>query len=248
MYTEGHWWSDRVEQPNEILQRERLGGIALRRNQTWPGNTVSWRFAEPDAAGDVAILMPNATPNHFRVIAYNRTDRVQRAEMTTWNVTAGQWTMQRATSSDGGKTLVPDGGATTLPLERSLGTTVAFAPHTTTVYDVTLAKPTGPVEQRPDIGIGRDDVVRNGRGLTVTVHSLGAQPTTGGTLTVRGADGAVLATSAIPPLAAPTDLRPRTATVRIAAPAKATSVEIALPGDAPEVTRLNNRVALEPTR
>ncbi|GKS02646.1 LamG domain-containing protein [Sphingomonas aquatilis] len=245
MYTEGHWWSDRVEQPNEILQRERLGGIALRRNQTWPGNTVSWRFAEPDAAGDVAILMPNATPDHFRVIAYNRTDRVQRAEMTTWNVTAGQWTMQRATSRDGGKTLLADGGATTLPLERSLGTTVAFAPHTTTVYDFTLAKPTGPVEQRPDIGIGRDDVVHNGRGLTVTVHSLGAQPTTGGTLTVRGADGAVLATSAIPPLAAPTDLRPRTATIRIAAPAKATSVEIALPGDAPEVTRLNNRVALE---
>ena len=65
---------------------------------------------------------------------------------------------------------------------------------------------------------------------------------------VEGADGAVLATSAIPPLAAPTDLRPRTATIRIAAPAKATSVEIALPGDAPEVTRLNNRVALEPTR
>ena len=192
--------------------------------------------------------MPNATPNHFRVIAYNRTDRVQRAEMTTWNVTAGQWTMQRATSSDGGKTLVADGGAATLPLERSLGTTVAFAPHTTTVYDFTLAKPIAPVEQRPDIGIGRDDVVRNGRGLTVTVHSLGAQPTTGGTLTVRGADGAVLATSAIPPLAAPTDLRPRTATIRIAAPAKATSVEIALPGDAPEVTRLNNRVALEPTR
>ena len=58
----------------------------------------------------------------------------------------------------------------------------------------------------------------------------------------------MLATSAIPPLAAPTDLRPRTATIRIAAPAKATSVEIALPGDAPEVTRLNNRVALEPTR
>ena len=40
MYTEGHWWSDRVDQPNEILQRERLGGIALRRNQSWPGNTV----------------------------------------------------------------------------------------------------------------------------------------------------------------------------------------------------------------
>src|SRR3546814_6917530 len=50
MYTEGHWWSDRVDQPNETLQRERLGGIALKRNQTYPGNAVSWRFADPDGA------------------------------------------------------------------------------------------------------------------------------------------------------------------------------------------------------
>jgi hypothetical protein len=46
MMTDGHWWSDRVEQPSDILQRERLGGIALVRGQYWPGNLVSWRFAE----------------------------------------------------------------------------------------------------------------------------------------------------------------------------------------------------------
>src|SRR5690606_13086151 len=42
MNTEGHWWSDRVEAPSEFLQRTRLGGIALKRNQSWPGHTVSW--------------------------------------------------------------------------------------------------------------------------------------------------------------------------------------------------------------
>ncbi|MDB5669707.1 MAG: hypothetical protein JWO25_666, partial [Alphaproteobacteria bacterium] len=75
MVTEGHWWSDRVEQPNEILQRERLGGIALRRNQTWPGNAVSWRFDDPDGAEQVAILVPGATPDRLRIIAYNIGDR-----------------------------------------------------------------------------------------------------------------------------------------------------------------------------
>ncbi|WP_210358370.1 LamG-like jellyroll fold domain-containing protein [Sphingomonas beigongshangi] len=249
MYTEGHWWSDRVEQPNEILQRERLGGIALRRNQTWPGNTVSWRFTEPDAAGEVAILMPGATPDRFRVIAYNRTDRVQQAVMTGWSVTAGQWTVRRATSGDGGRTLSPDGAPSTIPLERSLGTTVAFAPHTTTVYDFALATPSIPVERRADLGIGADDIVRDHGGLSVTVHSLGALATPGGTLTVRGGDGAILATAAIPPLDAPTDLKPRTVVMHVALPrGTARTVAVALPGNAAEVTRLNNEVVLDTGR
>ena len=39
MMTEGHWWSDRVEIPSELLQRSRLGGVALKRNWIWPGRT-----------------------------------------------------------------------------------------------------------------------------------------------------------------------------------------------------------------
>jgi hypothetical protein len=193
--------------------------------------------------------VPGATPDRFRVLAYNRTDRPQRATMTAWNVTAGSWTMRRSTSNDGGATLAAGGGPVTLSLERSSGTDVVFAPHSTTIYDFALATPTTPVEQRPDLGIGIDDVVRTPNGFAVTVHSLGAQRAEGGTLTVRGANGVVLATAAIPPLDAPADLRPRTAVVRIAAPnQQAASVEIALPGNAPEVTRLNNRVALQPAR
>src|SRR3546814_1793988 len=81
MYTEGHWWSDRVDQPNETLQRERLGGIALKRNQTYPGNAVSWRFADPDGAVNTAILVPDATRDRFRVLGYNVTDAPLAATM-----------------------------------------------------------------------------------------------------------------------------------------------------------------------
>ena len=105
MYTEGHWWTDRVEQPSDILQRERLGGIALKRNQTWPGNTVSWRFDTPGAAEQVAILLPGATRERFRVIAYNTSAVEQRAAMTAWNVAAGTWSMQVSGSPDEGTTL-----------------------------------------------------------------------------------------------------------------------------------------------
>jgi hypothetical protein len=70
MYTQGHWWTDRVDAPNEHLQRERLGGIALRRNQTYPGNAVSWRFADPES-GQGGLAGPRC---HAR--AFHR-DRVQ---------------------------------------------------------------------------------------------------------------------------------------------------------------------------
>ncbi len=235
MYTEGHWWSDRVDQPNDLLQRERLGGIALRRNQTYPGNTVSWRFEQPHGAEQVAILMPNATREHFRVIAYNMSDTPQNAEMTTWNVTTGHWTMRSGKGAD-----VP------IDLERSATTTVSFAPHVTTELEFTLVKAGEDTATRPDIGIGADDVAVKGRTVTVTVHSLGAKDAPAGTATLVDASGHVLASTPIPAIAAPLDLTPKTARVRLMAPAGAAPafVQIALAGDAREVTLLNNRVPL----
>jgi hypothetical protein len=155
--------------------------------------------------------------------------------MTGWSVTAGQWTMTGA------------GAPRTLTLERSASTEVTFAPGETTL-DFALVKAGTPVEQRPDLGIGADDIALAGRRVTLTVHSLGAQPTTGGQASLVAADGRVVATAPLPPLEAPTDLLPRTTTVRLAIPAgvdpATLSAEVALPGGAAEVTRLNNRVAL----
>ena len=164
MQTEGHWWSDRVDQPNEILQRERLGGIALRRNQTWPGNTVSWRFDDPEGAEQVAILLPGATPNRFKVVAYNMSDRPQRATMTGWNVTAGRWRMTQRCRRERRRQGRRPRRRADVPLERSASVEVAFAPRQTTVLEFALEQPATPVERRPDLGIGEDDVVLRGAG------------------------------------------------------------------------------------
>jgi hypothetical protein len=244
MLTEGHWWSDRVDQPNEILQRERLGGIALRRNQTWPGNTVSWRFDDPEGAVQVAILLPGATPNHFKVIAYNASDKVQRAKMTAWDVSAGTWRMTTSVEASADNVL---DSTDNVELERSASIDVGFAPRHTTTIEFTLEKPTLPVDQRPDVGIGADDVRLKGQQLSVTVHSLGAVATPAGTLRVEDASGRTVASAAIPALPAPLDLRPKTAEVRLTLPAAASHgniVRIGLAGDAPEVTLLNNEVPI----
>ncbi|HEX5181533.1 MAG TPA: LamG-like jellyroll fold domain-containing protein [Allosphingosinicella sp.] len=247
MQTEGHWWTDRVEAPNEILQRERLGGIALKRNQTWPGNAVSWRFADPDGAEQVAILIPGATPDHFKVIAYNMSNRVQQAVMTGWNVTAGIWRMSIGVDANGDDKADGILVSQDVPLERSGSVALRFAPRQTVIIEFTLAKAGVPTEQRPDLGIGADDVRVKGKILFVTVHSLGAVATPAGLLRVVDAAGRTVARADIPPLPAPLDLMPKTAEVKLALPAgpgHGGQVIVSLPGDAPEVTKLNNAVPL----
>jgi len=237
MYTEGHWWSDRVEQPNEILQRERLGGIALKRNQTYPGNIVSWRFDTPGAAQQVAILLPGATPDHFKVIAYNSSEQPQAATMTAWAVTGGRWRM----------TDLATGQTAELPLERSASTRLNFPPHATTTLDFRLASPGTPPEQRPDIGIGPDDVEVKGRNVRLMVHSLGSIDAPAGVATIEDAEGHVLAATPIPAITAPRDLVPHTAAVTLrlpSAPPQGIRAKIRLASGAAEVTTLNNEVSL----
>jgi hypothetical protein len=251
MVTEGHWWSDRVEAPSDILQRERLGGIALQRNQTWPGNTVSWRFADPEGAVKVAILVPGATRKHFRVLGYNVSDGDLAATMSTWNVVAGRWRMRVGTSDDGGKTVTWAGAPRELTLERSAATDVHFVPGKMTVLDFTLIASSTPTNERPDLGIGVDDVAIEDGAVTLTVHSLGAKPVVGGRAVIENADGRIIASAPIGALDAPIDLMPRTQQVRIATPGALPSearVRIAIDGDAPEVTRRNNVIALADVR
>ncbi|MHC9011103.1 LamG-like jellyroll fold domain-containing protein [Stenotrophomonas rhizophila] len=248
MNTEGHWWSDRVEAPSEFLQRARLGGIALKRNQSWPGHTVSWRFAQPQAAEQVALLVHAPSPERFKVIAYNLGKHAVDAEMSTWNVTAGQWRMTSGVDRDGDDTI--DGKATTrdLTLERSASTMLRFVPGQSQVFEFELVQAGTPVEQRPDLGIGRGDVRVDGRQVQVTVHSLGHVATGVGVAVLEDAKGRELARVEIPSLAAPSDLVPKTTIVSLPLPAGdrgGLRVRVMQADGAAEVTQRNNVVALD---
>jgi hypothetical protein len=248
MITKGEWWTDRVEAPNELLQRERLGGIALKRNQTWPGNAVSWRFADPQAAVEVAILVRDATPEHFTVIAHNTRAVPVSAQMGTWNVVAGRWTMTQGLAQGDGDTAEGPVATREVAIERGGSVPVTFAPGATTVMTFTLAqKAATQPEARADLGIGRDDVVRNGDRLDVTVHSLGAVATPPATLRLETADGASVASAPIPVMAAPVDLSPRVVPVRLSVPrgVKGPLRLVIDTAGVEELTMRNNVVALD---
>lgn len=248
LMTEGHWWSDRVTAPSEHLQRARLGGVALWRNQTVPGNTVSWRFADPEGAVTVGVLLPQPRPDRFKVIAYNLGKTPQRATMTGWNVTAGRWRMRQGIDTSGND--VPDRGVSErqVAFEKSASVDVVFPPRRAYVIEFELEEATDPVELRPDLGIGRDDVRVSDDAIEFTVHSLGHVATPAGVALLQDVRGRELARTTIPPLPAPNDLIPKTAVVRLPLPAgvrrDGARLRVMLEGDQREVTLLNNLIDL----
>jgi hypothetical protein len=235
--TQGSLWIDRINVPDSELQRARLGGIALVRNYVLPGHVVSWAFAEPDAEERVAILVPQATPDHVQVTAFNLDTRPVAAAMTGWDVEPGTWTMS-----------VNGGAPQTVAFERTRSVDLTFAPRTTTTIELTLVSRGVPYWSRPDLGITARDIRVSGRTVRVTVHSLGAVDAPEATLVIRDAQGRTLAKASVPRLKAPVDLRPKTAEILLSIPERASlvggSVTLDVGGPVPEITLRNNVVGL----
>ena len=244
--TEGHWWSDRVEARHDLLQRARLGGVALSRNRTNPGHSVSWRFDDPDGALQVALLMPRTRTDKFKIIAYNLSDKAQSAQMTGWNVQAGRWQFTTGIDSTGNDKIDKPLTQQQVAFEKTLSIPVTFPPRQTLVIEMALLDAGTPVEFRPDLAIGRGDVTLKGKALHVRVHSLGHQDAPAGEVLVENAQGQVLARAPVPPLAAPSNLQAQTVQVSLDLPRKMdlhnAHVRVVLADDTAEITQLNNRV------
>lgn len=238
MMTDAHWWSDRVELFSDTLQRTRLGGMALRRNQLVPGHLVSWRFDTPTAAEDVGILVTGTGEKSFKVTAFNLTDKPMHAVMTGWDVSAGQWKMVRA--ADGAAEPASEVG-----LERTSSLDMTFAPGKTTTWEFTLTAAAASPAKRFDLGIGVDDVKVKKGGIDLTVHSLGAQPAPASVAILEDGDGRELSRAAVPGLAAPLDLKPKTAKVALKGEWKA-GYRVRLKAEGAEITQLNNLVVARP--
>jgi hypothetical protein len=231
--TEGELWSDRVELFSDLLQRSRLGGMALRRNQIFPGHLVRWHFdGPPTTAENVAILIEDASPTQFRVVGYNLGNRPIHATMTGQNIVNGRWSA----------------GGSRIPFGRDSDFPIVFPPRQTFEMAFRLEEESPPVSERPDIGIGPEDVHVGRDAIEVVVHSIGAVPTPPGLATLQNAAGKAIASASLPALEAPLDLRPRTAAIRLEIPGKKSlahaQIVLSLSGNPAEITLRNNRVAL----
>jgi hypothetical protein len=246
--TDGQLWSDRVNVPAADLQRARLGGVALVRNAIYPGHTVSWRFAAPAKADSVAILIPDATPRQFTVIAYNLETAPVSATMTGWLVEPGEWEVTEGLDGNGDGRMDTASTTRRVTFERTRDLELRLAPRTTTIVSLRLVKPGVPYWARPELGLDPGDVRVSGRVVDVTVHNVGSVPAPASTVAAVGVDGKVLATALVPATEPPLDLKPRVATVRLTLPAggatKGVRIVVDPEGTLQEITKRNNAVPM----
>lgn len=229
--TEGSLWIDRVAVEHADLQRARLGGVALIRNSIYPGHVISWNLEAPATDQSLAVLVPESTPDHVKIIVHNLDANPVKARMTGWDIDPGPWQLKQ------------DGESRQVEWGRSQELALTFAPEKETVLELKSTSKGTPYWARPDLGIGEDDVKTTGNQIEVKVHSLGAVDAPASKLVLRDAAGRVRASASIPPLKAPTDLLPKTAKVTLSGGKVAGgTVSIEIGGSTPEITLLNNTV------
>jgi hypothetical protein len=170
------------------------------------------------------------------------------ANLFPWNLEPGQWVVTQGIDSLGEGLAHDLTDPKQVELDRDRPLSLTFAPRTTTVISLKLVSKGTPYWSRPDLGIGKDDVVSRGRQIMVTVHSLGGVDGAATKVALMDANGKVSATVNVPILKAPLDLMPKTAKVilRIPAGANVKGGSVVLDPDRAmkEITRVNNQVKL----
>ncbi len=246
--TVGSLWTDRVGVPTAELQRARLGGIALVRNALFPAHVVSWRFRAPATAASLALLIPDATPTAFKVIAYNLEDFPVNATATGWQIEPGTWEITQGVDGNDDDRADGDLNRRSARFERSVSLEFSFPARTATVLNFRRRDPGTPYWNRPDLGIEREDVSVSANSITVRVHSLGSVASSTASIALRDATGTTIVSAAIPALEAPVDLMPRIREIILRVPPgtrlEGASVVLDPEEHLEEITRLNNSVRL----
>lgn len=248
MITEGHWWTDRVNVDLKELQRARLGGVALMRSTLYPGHAVSWKFKKPAAGESIAILIPDASSESMSIIAYNLETIPVSAVMTAWDINPGKWEITEGIDSDGDDRPDKIGRSYTTELERTQSLEFVFPPRATTIITLKLKSRGQPYWKRPDLGIGRDDVIVQGNTVRVTAHSIGSVDAPSSTLSLMDSNGKTLSTATIPALRAPIDYVPKTAevTLSVSPGTRLNGCVVCIDPDRKlkEITKINNTVVI----
>ncbi len=218
--TEGFPWDDGPYITPGGLMVDRLGGPVISRGNQTLQQAVSWRFDTLHGAENAAILVPQPSPTSLRVIVYNLSKDPISAVMTGWDVEPGIWEVTEGIDSDGDDSPDGDVRTRTVPFGRTEDVSFTFPPRQTQVIEMTLREPGTPYRTRPELGIGRDDVKLTNGNVQVTVHNLGSVQSPAAVVALVDTAGTVLARAAVPAIAAPVDLKPRTARVSLKIPGR----------------------------
>jgi len=134
-----------------------------------------------------------------------------------------------------------------IELEQGYTHKLKFSPMNQNIVELELLKKAEKgYDERPDLGISKDDVNIEDNSVNVTVHSIGAQSSPSSTIELRDESGKLIASAVIPSMEAPLDLMPRKYVVRINIPEGVTlkhgSVQLDPANRIKEIAKHNNNV------
>lgn len=244
--TEGSVWIDRIVAPDNDIQTDRLGGVALNRiNNIYQQNYVSWKIDQPATYESLAFFVTRASPANISIMAYNLEKKSLSARMTAWNIKPGRWRVRQGADINDDQQIDKDATERMVSLERGETLKLDFAPGKNIIIHFELIEPaktdyTG----QTDVGIGSTDIKITGNEVTLHVYNLGAINSTATTLQLKDAKGNHITTVQVPPLKAPLELVPEWTEIKVVVP-KGTninngSVQLDPEKKMDQITRLND--------
>lgn len=141
--TKGSAWIDRSF-PGDFnsLQEDRLGGVALRRdNDIYPENYVSWKINKPADYTSMAFFLLHANSKNIKIIAYNLDKKEVSTQITTWKVAPGEWRITEGLDTNNDQKIDSQRSVRTVELERGKSIRLSFAPRKYTIVELELIKP-----------------------------------------------------------------------------------------------------------
>lgn len=212
LLTEAEPYTDRIPVPGTTLLRYVFLGGDVAGKTNVPGLAVSYE----GGGTNFGALVMQAERDRLKVLLYSFVDaplplcvRVWRLEHGRYRVTAG---------IDGNRDDVAEALAEdrVMELYRHAPIPLSLMPGKVTVLEVTPVERLEPLEDRPDLAIGPADVhAAADRSIEVTVHNIGPRPAPATVVRLVDDTGTVQAETALPPLEAPLDLKPRAARVTL---------------------------------
>lgn len=203
---------DRVSIKHQIpLAYMYLGGIAsMTKWSTWWYHAVSWEGAD-DAVSRFVI---EQGADRLKVLVYSFHDEPVDILMRVWRLQAGRYEVRTGFDRDDDGALDGPARVERVDLVRGRGVPLSIAPRAPVLVLLEQVRAAPGVRARPDLAIGDRDVrcEPGSRRLVVTVHNIGAEATPPARAALmHGAR--TIATADLPPLQAPLDLHPKTATI-----------------------------------
>jgi hypothetical protein len=213
MYTDAELFTDRVFL--DAISNATLcytGGFATR-NKYNHQHAVSWE----GFGTDYAVLVLVARRDRFKALIYNFRGQAQTGAVRFWTLDHGRYQMRLGPDADGDDTLEAAERTEAVEVSRGAPVPVTLPPGQVVVLELTQTEKLDDLRLRPDLALATREVQVADRAVSGVVHNIGGGEAPAFTVALLDAQGEVIASQGLAPLAAPLDLEPKRAAFRLEA-------------------------------